>query len=77
MICSGCRHTLEVGDQYIQFTQTEWAEREGLEPIEGMDDLFAQVMGSDHGDKIVMCRDCTVEDDDGLRLDTVYGDENA
>lgn len=76
MRCGECKRDLEVGDHYIKFTQTEWAEREGLEPIEGMDDIFAAFMGSGHGDNIVICEDCTVEDPAGLKLDTVYGDED-
>jgi hypothetical protein len=75
--CAECKRELEVGDHYIKFTQTEWAEREGKEPLDGFDDIFAQIMGSGYGDYIVMCEDCTVEDPNGLKLDTVYGDESA
>lgn len=77
MNCAGCRRELDVGDQYIQFQASEWAEREGLEPLEGLDDVFAVVMGSSHGDKVVLCEDCTQKSDDGWLLDTVYGDEEA
>lgn len=75
MKCAECKRTLDVGDQYIQFTQTEWAEKEGVPAIEGMDDLFAQIMGMESGEKIIYCKDCTVDDPNGLMLDTVYGDE--
>lgn len=75
MNCAGCHRTLEVGDRYIQFTHSEWAEREGKEPLEGMDDVLAQIMGSDYGDKIVYCEDCTVKSEDGWRSQMVYGDE--
>lgn len=75
MRCGECKRELEVGERYIKFTQTEWAERNGLKPLKGFDDLFAKIMGSDFGDQIVLCEACTVEADDGFRLDTVYGDE--
>ena len=42
-----------------------------------MDDLFADIMGSGHGDNIVYCEDCTQKTDDGWLLDTVYGDEES
>lgn len=76
MNCAGCHRELDVGDHYIQFTGSEWAEREG-KPLEGLDDIFAEIMGSNHGDKIVFCEDCTHTTDDGWKLDTVYGDESA
>lgn len=75
MRCGECKCELDVGERYIKFTQTEWAERNGLQPIEGMDDIFAQMMGSDFGEQMVFCEDCTVKVDDGFLLDTVYGDE--
>lgn len=76
MNCAGCRRKLDVGDQYIQFTASEWAERQGLPPLQGLDDLFSEIMGSDHGEKLVYCEDCTQKTDDGWLLDTVYGDES-
>jgi hypothetical protein len=74
--CADCKRTLEVGDHYIKFTFTEWQEREGLTPVTGLDDLMAQVMGSDNGDDIIYCEDCTVRGGDYL-LEMVYGDEDA
>jgi hypothetical protein len=76
MKCAGCRRELEVGDQYIQFTASEWAERNNLTPLAGMDDLMADLMGSGHGENIVYCEDCTQKADGGWLFDTVYGDED-
>lgn len=77
MNCAGCYRELEVGDQYIQFTASEWAERtEGVEPLPDLDELFADIMGSGHGDKLVYCEDCIENTDtEGWMVDTVYGDE--
>jgi hypothetical protein len=75
MRCAGCRRELDVGDQYIQFGANEYFERNNMTPLEGMDDIFAELMGSNHGDKLVYCEDCTEKTDDGWKLDTVYGDE--
>lgn len=74
MNCAGCNRELEVGDRYIKFTMDEWGARQGLAPL-GMDDLFAGVLGSNAGDKIVYCDDCTKDSDDGWPRQTVYGDE--
>lgn len=74
--CAGCRRELEVGDQYIKFTASEFFEREGMGTREGIDGLFAEILGSNHGDNLVYCEDCTQSGDDGWMLDTVYGDEH-
>lgn len=75
MKCAGCRAGLEVGDQFIQFTASEFFEREGKDTMPELDDVFSAVMGSGHGDQLVYCEDCTQKTDDGWLLDTVYGDE--
>jgi hypothetical protein len=77
MNCAGCRRELDVGDQYIQFTASEWAERNNLMPLAGMDDLMADLMDSGYGENIVFCEDCTQETGNGWFLDTVYGEEAA
>ena len=76
MKCAGCHRELEVGDRYIKFTMSEWSEREGIKVMPGLDDLFADILGSGHGDYIVHCEDCTEKTDDGWRQDFVYGDED-
>jgi hypothetical protein len=75
--CAGCQRELEVGDRYIKFTASEWAEREGMKPLDGLDDVFADLMGSGFGKDIVFCDDCTESTDEGWMQDTVYGDERA
>lgn len=75
MKCAGCGRSLEVGDRYIEFTMSEWAERKGDTALEGMDDLFAEIMGSGKGDMIVYCENCTEKSSDGWRDQMVYGDE--
>lgn len=77
MNCSDCKRTLEVGDRYIHFTASEWAEAEGLTPLPELDDLMADLMGrSGLGDEMVFCEDCTVKGGKWIP-DMVYGDEAA
>jgi hypothetical protein len=77
MKCAGCHREMDVGDQFIQFTASEWAEREGLEPLPELDDVMALCMGSTNGAKLAYCEGCTQKADDGWLLDTVYGDEGG
>jgi hypothetical protein len=74
--CSDCKRQLDVGDQYIKFTVSEWAERQGMRSMPELDDLMASIMGSDAGTDIVYCEDCTVRGGDFM-LETVYGDEDT
>ena len=74
MRCAGCQRELEIGDEYIKFTLSEFAEAEGLPAVEGVDGVASELFGSGFGDYIVYCTDCTVEGGEWLR-DTVYGDE--
>lgn len=76
MRCAGCRIELDVGDQFIQFTASEFFQREGKDAARELDDIFAGIMGSGKGDQIVYCEDCTQKADDGWLFDTVYGDES-
>ncbi len=46
MTCAGCRRRLEVGDQFIQFTGSEFFERDGGHVVEGRIRGLAMVMGS-------------------------------
>jgi len=79
MRCAGCHRDLEIGDQYIKFTMSEFAKAEGLEQspaVAELDDLFGDIMGSQHGDDIIYCEDCT-ERGGQWRFDTFYGDEEG
>lgn len=70
MKCAGCRRELEVGDQYIEATASEFMGQDD----DGLDDLMAMVMGSDRGNMVVYCEDCTKPGGDFM-LNTIYGDE--
>lgn len=72
MKCAGCRRELEVGDQYIEGTASEFMGRED----DCTDDLMAMVMGSGRGEKIVYCEDCTQHGGDFM-FNTVYGEESS
>jgi hypothetical protein len=66
---------MEVGDQYVEFTTSEFIQHAGGEADTGLDGLMADIFGSGHGDKLVYCEDCTRRSDNGWMLNTVYGDE--
>jgi hypothetical protein len=70
--CAGCQNELEVGDQYIEATASEYLGTEDT----GLDGLMGEIFGSGAGAKIVYCEDCT-EDGGRFRLSTFYGDETA
>lgn len=71
MVCAGCRRELEVGDQYIEATASEFMGHDK----DGLDDLMALVMGSGRGEQIVYCEDCTQPGGDFM-FNTVHGDES-
>lgn len=75
MNCAGCKRELQVGDRFIRFTASEWAVHSGQKPLDGLDDIFASVFGSNDGDNLVYCEGCTVHTDDGWRSETYYGDD--
>jgi hypothetical protein len=72
MKCASCHRELEVGDEYIEGTASEYL---GQDVDPGVENIMAAVFGSGRGDKIVYCEDCTQEGGDFL-LSTVYGDED-
>jgi hypothetical protein len=62
-----------VGDQYIEDTASGFMDL----PIDGLDDLMAEILGN-AGGRIIYCEDCTDRTKDGKYLfSTVYGDEAA
>jgi hypothetical protein len=69
MRCAGCQRELEVGDQFIEGSASDFLERE-VDPAIGnlMADLF--------GGKIVYCEACT-EPGGNFMFSTYYGDEDA
>jgi hypothetical protein len=77
MICAGCRHVMEIGDQYIEGVASDYVHQDVAPEIAS---LLADILGGNAaldgstGGKIVYCEDCTVDGGD-FRLSTYYGDE--
>lgn len=72
MICAGCRRVLEVGDQYIEGSISEYMGHD-VKPDVG--DIMHEVFGSGPAGKIIYCEDCT-ERGEGFLLNTYYGDDD-
>jgi hypothetical protein len=75
--CAGCGRELEIGDQYIEGTASDYLGHEGDPGIGG---LLADIVGGSReldgrsGGKIIYCEPCTVPGGD-FRFSTYYGDE--
>lgn len=73
MTCAGCQRDLEVGDQYIVGTASEYLRQDVSSEVGG---LLAEILGGRPDSKIVYCEDCTQAGGDFM-LSTYYGDEDA
>jgi hypothetical protein len=68
--CFECQKEIEIGDHYIEDTPSGFLK---TDDIPGVDELIAELFGG-HGNKIILCLDCTSEGGDYL-LETFYGDD--